>query len=250
MSLALCSQVVSQTPQHFTSSKMQTTCGGCFAHKSLCSVISLLSSMSRAVQPQEFPMVDVEYWHMQVWVSHFIFHFEPLLKQLNFCNVACNIKPNQPAKFESDCSWIWIHWKANGRSLLSPLLHLASTPELAHLHSVHTLSPLLTPHGPGPGTLGMSRSRWCLLIQFFCSAAILHAKSWWSEHYRQPLSSPGVNSSWKTTTDSAESAATCSTFLMSKQKIKQQSSNKKHLLPITHSHMIYPVTLHVHAPFS
>ena len=43
MSLALCPQVVSQTPQHFRSSEMQTTCDGCFFPQSICSVISLHS---------------------------------------------------------------------------------------------------------------------------------------------------------------------------------------------------------------
>ena len=38
MSLALCLHVVSQAPQHFRSSEEQTTCDGCFARQSICSV--------------------------------------------------------------------------------------------------------------------------------------------------------------------------------------------------------------------
>ena len=51
MSLALCSQVVSQAPQHFRS-EVQATCDDCFACQSICSVISL-HSMSRTVHPQD-----------------------------------------------------------------------------------------------------------------------------------------------------------------------------------------------------
>jgi len=51
MSLDLCPQVVTQAPQHFRSSEKQVTCEGCFARKSICSVVSLHSGMSRAVQP-------------------------------------------------------------------------------------------------------------------------------------------------------------------------------------------------------
>ena len=54
MSLALCLQVVSQAPQHLRSFKKQTTCEGCFACQSICSVISHHSSLSRAIHPQEF----------------------------------------------------------------------------------------------------------------------------------------------------------------------------------------------------
>ena len=45
--LALCLQMVSQTHQHFRSSEKQTTCEGCFARQSICSVISLHSGMSK-----------------------------------------------------------------------------------------------------------------------------------------------------------------------------------------------------------
>ena len=69
MSLALCIQVVSQASQHFRAFKKQTTCEGCFAHQSICSVVSHHSSMSRAVQPQEFSKVDVNHWHIPVWAS-------------------------------------------------------------------------------------------------------------------------------------------------------------------------------------
>ena len=75
MSLALCLQVVSQAPQHFISSKKQATCEGCFAHQSVCSVISLHSGMSRAVHPQEFLKVDVDHRHIPVWASHCTLHF-------------------------------------------------------------------------------------------------------------------------------------------------------------------------------
>ena len=47
MSLALCPQVMSRAPQHFRSSEMQTTFEGCFAHWSICLVISHHSGMSR-----------------------------------------------------------------------------------------------------------------------------------------------------------------------------------------------------------
>ena len=53
MSLILYQQVVSQFPQHLGSSETQTTWHGCFVGQSVCSVISLDSSMSRTVDPQE-----------------------------------------------------------------------------------------------------------------------------------------------------------------------------------------------------
>ena len=56
MSLALCLQVVSQASQHFISSEKQANCEGCFARQSFCSVVSLHSSMPRAVDPQEWPV--------------------------------------------------------------------------------------------------------------------------------------------------------------------------------------------------
>ena len=54
MSLALCPQAMSQSPQHFRSFEKRATCEGCFARQSICSVISLHSGMSRAVHTQEF----------------------------------------------------------------------------------------------------------------------------------------------------------------------------------------------------
>ena len=45
MSLALCSQVVSQASQHFRSSEKQAISEGCFARQSICSVVSLYSGM-------------------------------------------------------------------------------------------------------------------------------------------------------------------------------------------------------------
>ena len=75
MSLALLSQVVPQTPQHFKSSETEATCCGRFARQSICSVIFLHSCMSRAAHPQEFSKVDVEHQKMPVWASHYTFHF-------------------------------------------------------------------------------------------------------------------------------------------------------------------------------
>ena len=46
MPLALCPQVVSQSPHHFRSSEKQATCEGCFARQSIRSVISLRSGPS------------------------------------------------------------------------------------------------------------------------------------------------------------------------------------------------------------
>ena len=73
MSLALCPQVMSQVPQHFSSSKTQPACDGCFYRQSICSVISFDSGMSRTVHPQDSSKVDVENWHMPVWASHSTF---------------------------------------------------------------------------------------------------------------------------------------------------------------------------------
>ena len=49
MSLTLCSQVVSQAPQHLRSFEKQVTCEGCFACQRVCSVISLRSGMRLCV---------------------------------------------------------------------------------------------------------------------------------------------------------------------------------------------------------
>ena len=43
VSLAGCRRLVSQLPQYITSSKRQSTCGGCFSHQSVCLVTSLHS---------------------------------------------------------------------------------------------------------------------------------------------------------------------------------------------------------------
>ena len=75
MSLALLSQVLPQASQHFKSSETEATCCGRFARQSVCSVISLHSGMSRAVHPQEFSKVDVEYQKMPIWASHYTFQF-------------------------------------------------------------------------------------------------------------------------------------------------------------------------------
>ena len=76
MSLALRPQVVFQASQHFRSSEKQALCEGCFARQSIYSVIYLHSSVSRAVHPQAFSKVDVDYWHIPLWAnSHFTFHF-------------------------------------------------------------------------------------------------------------------------------------------------------------------------------
>ena len=62
MSLVLCPQVVSQAPQHFRSSDTQLGhIGGCFGHQCICSIISLQSSISRAVYPQGFSDADVSH---------------------------------------------------------------------------------------------------------------------------------------------------------------------------------------------
>ena len=61
MSLALCLQVVSQASQHFISSEKQANCEGCFARQSICSVISLRSSMPKAVYPQKLSKADVDH---------------------------------------------------------------------------------------------------------------------------------------------------------------------------------------------
>ena len=58
MSLALCPQVEFQAPQHFISSETQATCEVCFSRESVCSVVSLHSSMSRAVHPLECSKLD------------------------------------------------------------------------------------------------------------------------------------------------------------------------------------------------
>ena len=63
-------QEVSQAPQHFRSSGTQTICEGCFARQS-----NWWFPFSQAGHPQEFPKVDVEQWHMPVWVAHSTFHF-------------------------------------------------------------------------------------------------------------------------------------------------------------------------------
>ena len=52
MSLALCPQIISQAPQHFRSSEMQTISDGCFACQSVCSVISLYGKQCTAGQGQ------------------------------------------------------------------------------------------------------------------------------------------------------------------------------------------------------
>ena len=64
MSFALCSQ-------HLRSSETQATCDGCFTGKSIDSVISLHSSMSRAGHPQVFRrlMSTIDTFH-PVWASH------------------------------------------------------------------------------------------------------------------------------------------------------------------------------------
>ena len=59
MSLALCPQVLPQAPQHFRSSEKQASCDGCFSCQSICLVVLLHSSMSRAVHAQGFWKVDV-----------------------------------------------------------------------------------------------------------------------------------------------------------------------------------------------
>ena len=107
MSLALYPQVVSrasqhlrslvsQASQHLRSPEKQTTCEGCFARQSICSAVSLLSGMSRAVRPQEFSKVDV-------WVSHSTFHFFSLGWSVaghtsHIVRLVCNAKCAVPQK--------------------------------------------------------------------------------------------------------------------------------------------------------
>ena len=55
MLLALCPQVVSQTPQLLRYSERKATCYDCFARRSVCSVISLDTGMSRAVHHRCLP---------------------------------------------------------------------------------------------------------------------------------------------------------------------------------------------------
>ena len=77
MSLVLCPQSLSPTPQHgFRSSGTQATCDHCLPRQStsICSVISLKSSMSRTVDPQESLNWNVEHCHMPVWTSHSTFY--------------------------------------------------------------------------------------------------------------------------------------------------------------------------------
>ena len=81
-SLALCPQVVSQCRQHFRSSETQTTCDGCFARQSICSVISLHSAclsvrsfpFTPACLVQSFGRWMSNIWHMPVWASHSTCH--------------------------------------------------------------------------------------------------------------------------------------------------------------------------------
>ena len=75
MLLALCSQVVSQASQYFKSSEKQANCEGCFARQSICSIISLYCSMSRAIGPQEFWKGNVDRRHILVWDSLSSIHF-------------------------------------------------------------------------------------------------------------------------------------------------------------------------------
>ena len=88
---------MSQAPQHFRFSEKQAACEGCCAHLSTCSVASLHSGMSRAVQPQEFSKVDVDQWHVdrsfQRWMltSDMFTVFEggcqPLIRSQEFLKV-------------------------------------------------------------------------------------------------------------------------------------------------------------------
>ena len=75
MSLALCPQVGSQASQQFRSSEKQAVREGCFARQSICSVVSLHSSMSRAVHPEEFSSVVVDHRHMQFGLSILLLTF-------------------------------------------------------------------------------------------------------------------------------------------------------------------------------
>ena len=53
ISLFMSPRVSSQAPQHFRSTETRTTCDGYFSRQSVCSVISLDSSMSRTLNPHD-----------------------------------------------------------------------------------------------------------------------------------------------------------------------------------------------------
>ena len=73
-----------QASQHFRTSEKQATCEGCFARRSMCSVVSLHSGMSRAVHPKEFSKVDVDHRQVPVRASHSTFHFFSLYRMPKF----------------------------------------------------------------------------------------------------------------------------------------------------------------------
>ena len=107
MPLALCLQIVSQAPQHYIYSKTEATCDGCFTCQSICLVISLYSSMSRAILPQEFSKVDVSHWHIPLLASHSTFH---ILLQVHWlwwwygmCLTVNVISWGSPAEGMGDC---------------------------------------------------------------------------------------------------------------------------------------------------
>jgi len=75
MSLALYPQAVSQAPQHFRSSEKQAIYEGFFTRKSICSIISRYSGMSRALHSLLYLKVDVDHWHISISASHSTLHF-------------------------------------------------------------------------------------------------------------------------------------------------------------------------------
>ena len=85
--------------------------------QSLCSVISLHSGMSRAVQlhPQELLKVDVDRWHIPVWASHSTFHFLLLIhwicEEYGMCSPTVTSWGN-PAEGMGDC--FHLHCQAGG----------------------------------------------------------------------------------------------------------------------------------------
>ena len=122
ISLALCPQIISQAPQHFRSSEMQTTSDGCFACQSVCSVISLYGKQRTAGQGQagvkheNFPcnLISSDRGKMHISVGNIICLSDPLLNLL-CCQVSAlkkKIRPTCPQQVKgfawlSFCCFLW-----------------------------------------------------------------------------------------------------------------------------------------------
>ena len=109
--MALSPQVVSQASQHFRSSEKQTTCEGCFACQSICSVISLHSSMSRAVHSQEFWrwMLTIDTFQSGLPIPRFTF-CSKLIKSVRM--MACLVWLSPPVEGMGD--YFHLHCQAGG----------------------------------------------------------------------------------------------------------------------------------------